>query len=74
MKPVLDRVSVERGLLSTVASCGRCHPSDRWLGRHHRTAAVRRVGLWNVQGLKGRPFAVEDVEGLPGRWFRASAR
>ena len=64
-----DRVAVERGLLSTVASCGGCHPSDRWLGRHHRTATVRRVGLWNVQGLKRRPFVVEDVEGLPGRWF-----
>ncbi len=69
-----DRVAVERGLLSTVASCGGCHPSDRWLGRHHKTDTVRRMGLWNVQGLKGRPLAVEEVEGLPGRWFRGSAR
>ena len=63
---VEDRVAVERGLLATVASCGECHPSDEWLGRFHKNATVRHVGLWNIQGLRGRPFTTEDVEDILG--------
>ena len=59
-----DRDIVEPGLLATVASCGGCPPSDRWLGRFHTNAAVCRVGLWNIQSLKGRPFSTEDIEDL----------
>ncbi len=69
-----DRVAVERGLLATVASCGECHPSDEWLGRCHKNATVRHVGLWNIQGLRGRPFTTEDVEGLLKPSLDASAR
>jgi len=62
-----DRATIKRGLLATVASCGDCQPSDQWLGRHHPNATVRQAGLWNVQGLKGRPLTTDDVDDLVNR-------
>ncbi len=62
-----DRATIKRGLLATVATCGDCHPSDQWLGRHHPDATLRQVGLWNVQGLKGRPFTTHDIDDLVNR-------
>lgn len=69
-----DRVVVERGLLATVASCGDCHLSPGWLGRFHPNPAIPCHGLWNVQGLAGRPLATEDVERLLDRICGAASR
>ena len=69
-----DRVTVERGLLAIVASCGGCHPSDRWPGRFHRNATVRQIGLWNVQNLTGRQLSMTDVEDLLGPLLEEGTR
>ncbi len=61
-----DRRTVEHGLLATIASCGDCQPSDQWLGLQHLNATLRRVGLWNVQGLKGRLLTTDDIDNLGG--------
>lgn len=62
-----DRITVERGLLATVALCGDCHPSAGWLGRSHRNSTIRHHGLWNIQGLTGQPLTVDEVDGLLDR-------
>lgn len=69
-----DRLARERGMLATVASCRLCHASEGWLGRLHENAAIRKIGLWNIQGLKGRPFSTEDIESLFETLLCTSAR
>jgi hypothetical protein len=56
-----DRMALESGLLSTIASCDTCHPSQSWLGLSHPNATIRSVGLWNIQGLAERPFTVNEI-------------
>lgn len=56
-----DRIALESGLLSTIASCDTCHPSQSWLGFSHPNATIRSVGLWNIQGLAERPFTVNEI-------------
>lgn len=57
-----ERLWTEKALLATLASCNQCHPSANWLGLQHPNTTIQSVGLWNIQGLKGHPLAMEDVD------------
>ena len=57
-----DRLALESGLLSTIASCADCKPSAQWLGLHHPNATIRDVGLWNIQHLGDTPLSAETVD------------
>jgi hypothetical protein len=59
-----ERLETERALLSTVATCSECHASPAWLGRSHPDHRIRRLGLWNVQGVSGPPLAVGAMRKL----------
>ena len=56
-----DRLTVESGLLSAIAACAGCHPSQKWLGLHHPNNVIRECGLWNVQGLNQAPIEQNDI-------------
>jgi hypothetical protein len=45
---------LEGALISTVAQCGLCEPSARWLGRYSPKRQIRESGLWLVNCL-GEP-------------------
>lgn len=55
-----ERLAIEEGLLSLLTSCDHCKPSSSWLGSKHQDKRIRQ-GLWNVQGLKGKPFNEDDI-------------
>ena len=59
-----DRLKAEAGLLSTIAACSCCSPSQNWLGLHHPHSTIRESGLWNIQGLRKAPIEQADVERL----------
>ena len=49
----LDRGVVETGVIALLSNCngGGDPPSERWLGRHADSEAVRTSGLWNVRDV-----------------------
>jgi len=47
------RLALEAGLIATVAHCQCCGPSRQWLGRFSPKATIRRVGLWQIQHVRG---------------------
>lgn len=55
------RMAAEHGALCTIAMCAECTASDHWLGAHHPNSVIRESGLWNVQGLHGRPLGLEEA-------------
>ncbi len=57
-----DRLALESGLLSTIASCADCKPSAQWLGLHHPNATIRDAGLWNIQHVGDTPLSAETVD------------
>ena len=57
-----DRLALESGLLSTIASCADCKPSAHWLGLHHPNATIRHTGLWNIQHLGDTRLSAETVD------------
>jgi hypothetical protein len=54
------------GLLSNRARPAIDPPSQGWLGRHARAAAIRESGLWNVNHVDGsyEPAFLDDLEHL----------
>jgi hypothetical protein len=60
-----DRLHYEECLLSTIYQCPDCGPSEMWLGTSHpKSEALRRCGLWNVQGLTGKVLSLDEAKRL----------
>ena len=57
-----ERLALESGLLSTIASCADCKPSAQWLGLHHPNATIRDAGLWNIQHIGDTRLSAETVD------------
>lgn len=55
---------LEKALIGTVASCPRCGPSRRWLGRNSPDPRIVESGLWQVQHLKADGLTVGAVRRL----------
>lgn len=58
------RCDLETQLIATVAQCEDCHPSPSWLGNHHPNPAIKKSGLWNVQGLTKTPLTTSQAKDL----------
>lgn len=61
---IAARLAAEAGMLSLLAQCPECGPSQSWLGLHHPNKIIRNSGLWNVQGLKSTPYESAAIEAL----------
>jgi hypothetical protein len=55
---------VESRLISTVANCKLCKPSDSWLGLHSSKPQIKGGKLWLVQHLKGPPLSARDNDAI----------
>jgi hypothetical protein len=58
------RLVLESGLIATVAQCGVCTSSPKWLGRFSSKPKIVESGLWQVQHLNGMPLCEKEVEGF----------
>ena len=66
-----ERLTLESGLIASIAQCGRCKPSQSWLGHHSPRPKIRRYGLWQEQHVKGAvlaclPVSLAGIKGTPG--------
>lgn len=59
-----DRKELEPKMIGTVALCGKCGPSEAWLGLASPHDKIRESGLWQTQHLTREPLTVEDLEML----------
>jgi len=57
-----NRLKLESKLISTVAQCAECRPSDRWLGSFSPIPKIRESGLWQIQELDKEPLTDADVD------------
>ncbi len=55
-----DRLDLVSTLLSTMALCQACKPSDSWLGNSSPVSKIRESGLWLVHGLYKTPLDEDD--------------
>lgn len=58
----VQRLDAEKHLLSTIAQCTECSPSQKWLGLHHPNPIIRESGLWNIQGINEASASKTDIE------------
>jgi hypothetical protein len=54
------RKDLEKRLIGTLAQCGVCQASPRWLGLDSPKKQIRESGLWLVQHLKASAITAED--------------
>ncbi len=59
-----DRLLWESRMVSTVASCTQCNPSDCWLGLSSPLPKIRESGLWQVNELFKASFSLEEFAAL----------
>src|SRR3989338_7994883 len=69
-----ERLRLETRIISTIANCEECKPSENWLGKFcanerfqsKRTFAnclkLSKSGLWLVKGLSGTPFTELELD------------
>ncbi len=55
-----ERLLWESKIISTVAQCSECRPSNNWLGLHSPQEKIRESGLWLVNELYQEPLSEED--------------
>jgi hypothetical protein len=58
------RMNLESKIISSVSTCGECHPSPHWLGSYSPKEKVRESGLWNINGLYNQPLSAYDLDCL----------
>lgn len=44
------------GLISAIAQCHQCGPSENWLGQYSPIEKIRESGMWNIQYLFHEPL------------------
>jgi len=57
-----QRLEWETKIISTVSWCSECKPSESWLGLQSPKHKIRDSGLWLVNGLYKKGFAIDEVE------------
>lgn len=63
--PVAEKVKRlywEAKIISTVARCSDCGPSENWLGLYSPKSKIRESGLWLVNALYKEPLSGSDYE------------
>jgi len=57
-----ERLKWEQKIISTVSLCKICRPSPNWLGLHSPKEAIRKSGMWLVNGLYKEPLSYKELE------------
>ncbi len=52
---------LEEGIIATLNREQSFHPSKNWLGSSNTMADIARSGLWNREGLNGRPLTDDEL-------------
>lgn len=60
---IIGGPSLESRLIGTVANCGRCKPSAKWLGLSSPDEKIQR-GLWVVHHIASSPLTAGDMRTL----------
>lgn len=59
-----ERLYLESRIVSTVAVCQKCGPSEHWVGMSSPVQKIRNSGLWQVNELYKEPLSSEDKRRL----------
>ncbi len=57
----VKRIRLEKGLIATFAQGEEKVVSESWLGKYHPDNRIYNTGLWNIQGINGRPLTAEEI-------------
>ena len=59
---VVERLSLEEGLIALFASDMEETPSSCWLGHYAANQRIRQSGLWNSEHVDGKPLTVKQLQ------------
>lgn len=59
-----ERLKLESKIISTIALCQDCSPSENWLGNFSTKEKIKTSGLWLVNELNKQPFSIEEINNL----------
>lgn len=59
-----ERMYLESRIVSTVAACQECGPSEHWLGKSSPVLKIQNSGLWQVNELYKEPLSSDDMRRL----------
>lgn len=62
-----ERRRLEEGMIALLNKHPWFGPSSRWLGLGSPVPEIARSGLWNIQGLDGKPLSDEELERI--KWL-----
>lgn len=57
-----DRLRLEEGIISTLFKTPNFNYDNHWLGKFSPVPEIAKSGLWNRQGLDGKPLSAEELE------------
>ena len=55
-----ERSEFESRIISTIASCTECEPSNSWLGKKHPNVLIAKTGL--CRNVQGKPLSEKEVD------------
>jgi hypothetical protein len=58
----INRLRLEKGLIASFAQADERTISENWLGKFHPDSKISSSGLWNIQGIKGKPLTDKEIE------------
>lgn len=59
-----ERLLLESKIISTIAACDECKPSQSWLGLSSPKDKIKKSGLWLVNELYKMPLTKKDLRRL----------
>ncbi|WAA08973.1 DUF6884 domain-containing protein [Fervidibacillus albus] len=57
-----DRLRLEEGIIASLNKYPTFGPSKNWFGLNSPISAIAKSGLWNKQGLQGKPLSDEELD------------
>lgn len=64
VKGKLQRLELEKKLISTISKCKECHARKEWLGNSSPLEKIRESGLWLIQHLYQDELTENDINQL----------
>ena len=59
-----QRITLESKIISTIAQCNECKPSESWFGLESPIGKIKNHGLWLVNELFKEPMTENDIDEL----------
>lgn len=59
-----ERLRIEEGLIALLNQTDDYNSSGTWLGNHNPKNEISNSGLWNTQGLNGKPLSDREIAAL----------